>query len=488
MVAGIFIVGIVVACVIVGISATWVISNEPIAVFEDSPNSSLTADEINKLEQSERIPSQFIKITSDNPEFFEKWCQDQNGNWDINQFQMGGVCFFESRTEKLKAELEWDKLQHPVVSGENAQKICHVLRLECNQDTEFEGWFDDETGYIKLDYSLHDKEYSFRIQGDSMEYARPDVSNFWYSYDETFGQRFYFEFSDEFYFAGDKIQVSGSIFDLPENDLEGVPVILQVFLGDNLIEVAQIPVSSDNHFFHQIKTEGPQWDQSGRYIAVASYDSGKIQKDFGFSTYYSDKPVKYFTDFDTEDHEELCGYPVTYDMHRDFIESWKGRPGDKDPFLTIKQGIFTHVERSNLLTDMPILHYWYELKNGQQVYFGMEACALDDLLFRAEPGPNYEKPQEFEIDGTTYVELSSVPGNPWGYKDTLLPVLDVDNCKRVADEYTEQERERLLTRHTVNFDPQWKNQAFPLMDYCTSIGDYELNTLDRKITWTFTEK
>ena len=488
MVARIVIVGIVVACVIIGISTTWVISNEPIAVFEDSPDSSLTADEINKLEQSERIPNQFIKITRDNPEFFEKWCQDQNGNWEINQFQTGGVCFFDSRTEKLKAELEWDRLQHPLVSGENAQKICHVLRLECNQDAEFEGGFDDETGYTKVDYSLHDKEYSFRIHGDSMEYARPDVSNFWYSYDETFDQRFYFELSDDFYFAGDKIQVSGSIFDLPENNLEGVPVILQVFLGDDLIEVAQIPISSDNHFSYQIKTEGPQWDHSGHYIAVASYDSGKVQEDFGFSTYYNDKPVKYFTDFDTEDYEELCGYPVTHEMRRDFIESWKGMPRDKDPYLTIKQGTFTHVERSQDLTAIPVLHYWYDLKNGKKMYFAMEACSVVDLHYRAEPGPNWEKPKEFEIDGVTYVELKNVPGGPWGYKDTLLPVLDVDNCKRVADGYTEQEREKLLTRETAYHDAPWKNQVFLLMDYCQSVGTFELKTADGNINWNFVLK
>ena len=267
-----------------------------------------------------------------------------------------------------------------------------------------------------------------------------------------------------------------------------VPIILHVYLADDLIEVAQIPISSDNRFSHQIKTEGPQWQQSGRYTAVASYDSGKMQEDFGFSTYYNDKSVKYFTDLDSEDYEELCGYPVTHDIRRDFIESWKDRHDDKDPLLTIRQGTFTHVERSQHLTDIPILHYWYDLKNGKQMYFAMEACSIDNFLFRGEPGPNWEKPKEFKIDGTTYVELKNVPGGPWGYKDTLLPVLDVDNCKRVADEYTEQERERLLTRQTAYFDTPWKNQGFPLMDYCQSVGTFELKTADGNINWSFTEK
>lgn len=396
MVTRIVIVGIVVACAIMGISVTWVISNEPVAVFEDSPDSSLTADEINKLEQSERIPNQFIKITRDNPEFFEKWCQDQNGNWEINQFQTGGVCFFDSRTEKIKAELEWDRLHHPVITGNDAQKICHVLNLKCNQDADFEGGFDDETGYVKLDYSLHGKEFSFRMQEGNLEYSRPDISNTWHSYDDdpTLSQTLFFELSDDFYLAGDEIRLSGNVWNHAIVNPGEMPVILQVTLDDDLVEVAQLPVSSQNIFSHKIKTEGPQWQQSGRYTVTASYDSGKMQEDFGFSTYYDDKQVKYFTDLDSEDnYEELCGYPVTHDMRRNFIESWKDRHDDKEPYLSIKQGNFTHVERSQYLTEIPILHYWYELKDGKQVYFAMDACDTDDYLFRGEPGPGYEKPR-----------------------------------------------------------------------------------------------
>ena len=211
----IIIIGIIVVCVIAGISAALVISAGSVEIFEENPDDSLTSEEINILEQSENIPKQFIEITSDNPEFFEKWCHDQNGKWEINVSQIGGFCYFDSRTEKTKAELEWDKLQNPVILGDTAQKICTVLNLECNSDAEFEGWFDDEEGYVKLDYSLHDKEYSFRIQEDDVKYSRPAVSSFWYSYDEVFEQRLYFELSDDFYFSGDKIQVSGNIFDLP---------------------------------------------------------------------------------------------------------------------------------------------------------------------------------------------------------------------------------------------------------------------------------
>ncbi len=469
---------------IAGISIAAVMAITFVATLGDDSDVSLSPEEINKLEQSENIPRQFIEITNDNPEFFEKWCRDQNGNWEIKQSQIGGFCYFDSRTEKIKAELEWDRLQHPVIIGDDAQKICHVLDLKCNQDAEFEGWFDDETGYVKLDYSLHDKEYSFRIQGDSIEYSRPDVSSFWYSYDEAFDQRLNFELSDNFYFAGNEIQISGNVFEHPVNDVGDMPVILQVYFGNDVVEIAQIPVSSNDRFSHQIKTEGPQWQQSGRYTAVVSFDSGKMEKDFGFSTYYVGKPTKYFTDLDSGDYEELCGYPVTHKMQQEFLESWKARHDDKDPFLTIRQGTFSHVERSQYLTAMPILHYWYDLKNGQQIYFGMEACSLDRMLFRAEPGPNWEPPKEFEIDGITYVELEA-PGRPLIYKDTLLPVLDTDNCKRVADEYTKQQSQKIYLRENTFSERDWENQVFPLMDYCTDIGEYESNTRDGNISWNF---
>lgn len=45
-----------------------------------------------------------------------------------------------------------------------------------------------------------------------------------------------------------------------------------------------------------------------------------------------------------------------------------------------------------------------------------------------------------------------------------------------------------FTRETTAFDAAWANQVFPLMDYCTSIGNYELKTIDGNINWSFTEK
>lgn len=295
--------------------------------------------------------------------------------------------------------------------------------------------------------------------------------------------------SDNFYFSGDEIIITGNVWASEKTDLQQIPVLIQVSFDDELIDVAQITVSQDGSYSHTMITEGPLWQQSGIYTITASYGSGNItQNNFGFSTYYQDHSETYFVNSDTDDYEELCGYPVTHEMRRDIVESIKQRYDDKVPLVELHQGNFSHVERSLYLTDMPRLQYWYDLKDGKQMYFEIEACAFDSShTSYGSPDPNHTKSQDVFIDGV-YYKILPAPGSPLIYKDTLLPVLDADNCKRVADNYTEQEREQMLTRETVLLNPLWENQVFPLMDYCTDIGSYDMTTIDGKINWSFTEK
>ncbi len=189
---------------------------------------------------------------------------------------------------------------------------------------------------------------------------------------------------------------------------------------------------------------------------------------------------------EVQNYEDICGYPVTDQMRLDTISKISFRFNDP-PYLELHSGKFTHVERSQYLTDIPLLQYWFDLDNGRQIYFEIEACDLDgSSMTLTEIGPNYGKePQATDFDATKYKVLAA-PGSPLIYKDTLLPVLDVDNCKRVADNYSKEEQPQLYTRETTTFDTPWKNQVFSLMDYCTSIGNYELKTLDGNINWSFT--
>lgn len=203
-------------------------------------------------------------------------------------------------------------------------------------------------------------------------------------------------------------------------------------------------------------------------------------------SYFASEQINVDDELESQNYEDICGYPVTDQMRLDTISKMSFRFNDP-PYLELHPGKFTHVERSQYLTDIPILQYWFDLDNGKQIYFEIEACDLDgSSMTLTEIGPNYGKePQVTDFDATKYRVLAA-PGSPLIYKDTLLPVLDVDNCERVADNYSKEERPQLYTRETTTFDPPWENQVFPLMDYCTSIGNYELKTLDGNINWSFT--
>ena len=189
----------------------------------------------------------------------------------------------------------------------------------------------------------------------------------------------------------------------------------------------------------------------------------------------------------SDDYEKLCGYAVTDEMRLDMI-SKASFSSDSFPYLKGHSGNFSHVEKSVYLTDIPLIQYWFDLKNGNQVYFEMDVCNVDKSnITLGEVGPNYKKPEYTGFDTSKYIILPA-PGSPLIYKDTLKPVLDLENCKRVADNYTKEERPKLFTRETTTFDAAWENQVFPLMDYCTGIGTYELKTRDGNINWSFTEK
>ena len=99
----------------------------------------------------------------------------------------------------------------------------------------------------------------------------------------------------------------------------------------------------------------------------------------------------------------------------------------------------------------------------------------------------HPKPPIPNFDVTKYEELAA-PGRPLIYKDTLKPVLDIDNCKRIADNFTKDGTWESPTRYNNATGKPWENQFLPLMDYCVSFGNYVLKTADGNINWSFTVK
>lgn len=187
------------------------------------------------------------------------------------------------------------------------------------------------------------------------------------------------------------------------------------------------------------------------------------------------------------DYKDICGYPVTHEMR---LERFAKLIDSDDSFYyyRLHHAKFTHVEKENYLLANPLLDYWYESDDGRQIYFVTGACDLDNSNTQlVEIGPNYKKTVYPSYDDTKY-DVLVAPGYPLIYKDTLKPVLDSDNCKRVADGYTADEKETLFTRENITFNPPWENQVIPLMDYCTSIGTYTMSVVEDHIQWKFTLK
>ena len=86
---------------------------------------------------------------------------------------------------------------------------------------------------------------------------------------------------DSNYIEGNVVVVSGSVFPV----LPNTPVVLQLFLGESLVDIAQITVAQDGNFSHTIVAGGQLWKQ-GDYLVRVSYDAGGrivAETEFSFS-------------------------------------------------------------------------------------------------------------------------------------------------------------------------------------------------------------
>ena len=186
------------------------------------------------------------------------------------------------------------------------------------------------------------------------------------------------------------------------------------------------------------------------------------------------------------DYEDICGFPVTDEMRLNAIyDGSTNFTNDGMSYLTLRGGSFTHVELSQYYeTEYPSLHYWFTLRNGQQVYFKIGACEVEGSnITLGKPGPDYMKIKPGMYDNE-YHHIQG-PGFPLINTVTMQPVLDIENCQGIAEYYTTLQSHTMFTRENVTFDPLWKDQVFPLMDYCNDIGNYEIEILYEKIKWSF---
>ncbi|MCH7648555.1 MAG: hypothetical protein IIA83_08115, partial [Thaumarchaeota archaeon] len=84
----------------------------------------------------------------------------------------------------------------------------------------------------------------------------------------------------ESYVSGDEIVISGTVAEIFEN----TPVVLQTVTASDLIDIAQIDLSSNGEFTHSIQATGPQWQTSDTYTVKAFYGGNNFaQTTFEFS-------------------------------------------------------------------------------------------------------------------------------------------------------------------------------------------------------------
>ncbi len=86
----------------------------------------------------------------------------------------------------------------------------------------------------------------------------------------------------EFYRQGDAIVISGKV----DAVLEKTPIIIQIFYGTNIVNIAQVEVSQDGSYTHTVIADGIYWKSDGKYTVKATYGvSGNVyETSFDFQT------------------------------------------------------------------------------------------------------------------------------------------------------------------------------------------------------------
>jgi predicted secreted protein with PEFG-CTERM motif len=162
------------------------------------------------------------------------------------------------------------------------------------------------------------------------------------------------------YVEGDIVVVSGSVFPV----LPSTPIVLQLFLEESLIVIAQITVAQDGSFSHIITADGPLWKKQGDYLVRASYEaSGGIIAEVEFS--YSPKSDS----IETKDNFEVnAGSSGTFDVEYSIRGGTvKDMVVDQDIFgITIQ---IESTDKGTISLDLPRDFIGAEKQNGKDEKF-----------------------------------------------------------------------------------------------------------------------
>ena len=181
---------------------------------------------------------------------------------------------------------------------------------------------------------------------------------------------------DSNYVEGNVVVVSGSVFPV----LPNTPVVLQLFLGESLVDIAQITVAQDGNFSHTIVAGGKLWKQ-GDYLVRVSYDAGgRIVAETEFS--FSPK---------SESIETTTIFEVNTVNHGTFDVKYTIKGGTVKDMITDSSifGIIVQIESTDngtISLDLPREFIGAERQDGEDGFFiilidGEEVAYQEPVIF-----------------------------------------------------------------------------------------------------------
>ena len=181
---------------------------------------------------------------------------------------------------------------------------------------------------------------------------------------------------DSNYVEGNVVIVSGSVFPV----LPNTPVVLQLFLGESLVDIAQITVAQDGNFAHKIVAGGQLWKQ-GDYLVRVSYDAGgRIVAETEFS--FSPK---------SESTETTTIFEVNTVNHGTFDVKYTIKGGTMKDMITDSSifGIIVQIESTDngtISLDLPREFIGAEKQDGKDDTFiilidGIEVAYQEPVIF-----------------------------------------------------------------------------------------------------------
>jgi len=163
---------------------------------------------------------------------------------------------------------------------------------------------------------------------------------------------------DNNYDEGDIVVVSGSVTTI----IGSTPVVIQLFVEGNLVDIAQITVAQDGSYSHTIIAEGPLWKKSGDYIVRASYGEGNIaETEFSFTP--KSESIETTTIFDV-DAGSYGTFDVKYTIRGGTI---KDIIVDPDIFGIIVQ--INSTDEGTITLDLPREYIGAEKQDGKDEKF-----------------------------------------------------------------------------------------------------------------------